>query len=148
MANHHNSHIRQWQVTPENCAAMAPCDLGRKRQRFPGATRWLTVWWFPEMWRALLGRFRGNTQVPVNQLVPKGKEMKVTGTKTEESSLQSYWGGGGQGTMVSVLLQPLCAWHSAWKLSCWGWLPLWPDPFHVPLIFTWESACSRCPNGF
>ena len=148
MANHHNSHIRQWQVTPENSAAMAPCDPGRKRHRFPGATRWLTVWWFPETWRALLGRFRGNTQVPVNQWVPKGKGMKVTGKKTEESSLQSYWGGGGQGAMVSVLLQPLYAWRGARKLSCWGWIPLWPDMFHVPLILTWESSCGWRPNGF
>ena len=37
------------------------------------------------------------------------EEVKVTGKKAEESALQSYQGGGGQGTMVSVLLQPLCA---------------------------------------
>ena len=148
MANRPKSRVRQWEVTPENSAAMAPCDPGRKRHRFPGATRWLTVWWFPETWRALLGRFRGNTQVPVNQWVPKGKGMKVTGKKTEESSLQSYWGGGGQETMISVLFQPLCAWHSARKLSCRGHMHLWPDPFHAPLILTQESSFGRHPNGF
>ena len=52
---------------------------------------------------------RGNTQAPVNQSVPKGKEVKVTGKKAGEAALQSYCGGGGQGTMVSVLLQSLCA---------------------------------------
>ena len=41
---------------------------------------------------------------PVNQSGLKGKEVKVTGRKAEESALQSYWGGGGHGTMVSVLL--------------------------------------------
>ena len=35
----------------------------------------------------------------------------MTGKKAEEPALQSYWGDGGQGTMVSVLLQPLCAWR-------------------------------------
>ena len=35
--------------------------------------------------------------------------MKVTGKKAEESALESYWGGDGQGTMASVLLQPLFA---------------------------------------
>jgi len=52
---------------------------------------------------------RGNTQAPVNQSVPKGKEVKVTGKKAGEAALQSYCGGGGQGTIVSVLLQSLCA---------------------------------------
>ena len=37
------------------------------------------------------------------------EEVKVPEKKAEESALQAYWGGGGQGTMVSVLLQPLCA---------------------------------------
>ena len=41
---------------------------------------------------------------PVNQSELKGKEVKVTGKKAEDSALQSYWGGGGQGTVVSVLL--------------------------------------------
>ena len=52
---------------------------------------------------------RGNTQAPVNQSVPKGKEVNVTGKKAGEAALQSYCGGGGQGTIVSVLLQSLCA---------------------------------------
>ena len=43
-----------------------------------------------------------------------------------------YLGGGGLGTMVSVLLQPLWAQHGGRKLSCCGWMPLWPDPFCVP----------------
>ena len=74
--------------------------------------------------------------------------MKVTGKKAEEFALQSYRGGGGQGTLVSVLLQSLCASHSAQKLSCCGHMTLWPDPFHVPLILTWESSRGRHPNGF
>ena len=49
--------------------------------------------------------------------------MKVTGKKAEESALQSYRGGGGQGTMVSALLQPRCSWPGARKLSCWGQCP-------------------------
>ena len=74
--------------------------------------------------------------------------MKVTGKKAEEFALQSYRGGGGQGTLVSVLLQSLCASRSAQKLSCCGHMTLWPDPFHVPLILTWESSRGRHPNGF
>ena len=38
-----------------------------------------------------LGQLRGNTQVPVNQSGPKGKEEKVTGKKAEESALQYIW---------------------------------------------------------
>ena len=34
------------------------------------------------------------------------------------------------------------------KLSCCGWMPLWPDPFCVPPILTWEPFCGRSPNGF
>ena len=40
------------------------------------------------MRKALLGWLRGNTQAPVNQSRPKGKEVKVTGKKAEESALQ------------------------------------------------------------
>ena len=83
--------------------------------------------------RSTLGMAQGNTWAPINQSRQKGKEAKVTGKKAEESTLQSYQGRNGQGTIVSVLLQPLCAWHDAWKLSCWVWMPLWPDPFHAPL---------------
>ena len=25
---------------------------------------------------------------------------------------------------------------------------MWPDPFCVPPILTWESFCGRSPNGF
>ena len=75
----------------------------------PGSHQ-VTHWRFPETWKALLGWLRGNTEAPVNQSGPKGEEVKVTGEKAEEeSALQSYWGGGGQGTMVSVFLQSLCA---------------------------------------
>ena len=35
-----------------------------------------------------MGWLRGNTQVPVNQSGPTGKEVKVTGKKAEESALQ------------------------------------------------------------
>ena len=59
-----------------------------------------------------------------------------------------YPGGGGLGRMLSVLLQPLWAWHGGRKLSCCGWMPLWPDPFCVPPILTWESFCGKSPNGF
>ena len=45
----------------------------------------------------------------------------------------------------SVLLQH---WHGVQKLSCQGQMPLWPDPFRVPLILTRESSCGRRPNGF
>ena len=37
---------------------------------------------------------------------------------------------------------------SLFSLSCCGWMPLWPDPFRVPLILTRESSCVRLPNGF
>ena len=102
----------------------------------------------PWKWKALLGFLRCNSYAPVYQPVPKGKEVKVTGKKAEESAVQSYWGGGGQETMISVLFQPLCAWHSARKLSCRGHMHLWPDPFHAPLILTQESSFGRHPNGF
>ena len=36
----------------------------------------------------------------------------------------------------------------AQKLSCWGWMPLWPDSFCVHLVFTWESSWGRRHNGF
>ena len=49
---------------------------------------------------AALGWLRANTEAPVNQSGPKGEEVKVTGEKAEESALQCYGGGGGQGTMV------------------------------------------------
>ena len=42
------------------------------------------------MWRALSGWLRGNTQAPVNQSGPKGKEAEVTGKKAEEPALQSH----------------------------------------------------------
>ena len=29
-----------------------------------------------------------------------------------------------------------------------GWMPLWPDPFHLPLILTWESSRGRCQMAF
>ena len=134
----------QWERLPRRTRTMWP---GQRKTELPGSSR-VTHWRFPETWKALLGWLRGNTSAPVNQSGLKGKEMKVTGKKTEESSLQSYWGGGGQETMISVLFQPLCAWHSARKLSCWGHMHLWPDPFHAPLILTQESSFGRHPNGF
>ena len=33
-------------------------------------------------------------------------------------------------------------------MSCWGQMPLWPDPFCAPPNLTWESFCGRHPNGF
>ena len=29
-----------------------------------------------------------------------------------------------------------------------GWIPFWPDPFHLPLILTWESSRGRCLMAF
>ena len=91
MAEWANSHIQQWEETSENHAAKPPGDTGRERQKFLGATRWLTIWWFPETWKALLGWLRGNTQASVNQSKPKWKEEKVTGKKAEESAEQYIW---------------------------------------------------------
>ena len=88
MAEWPNSHIQQWEETSENHAAKPPGDTGRERQRFLGATRWLTIWWFPQTWKALLGWFKGNTQASVNQSKPKWKEEKVTGKKAEASAEQ------------------------------------------------------------
>ena len=88
MAERPNSHIQQWEETSENHAAKPPGDTGRERQKFLGATRWLTIWWFPETWKALLGWLRGNTQASVNQSKPKWKEEKVTGKKAEASAEQ------------------------------------------------------------
>ena len=78
-----SSRVQQWDKTCESPAAKPPGDTGRERQRFPGAARWLTDSWFPETRKARLGRLRGNTQAPVNQSRPKGKEVKVTGKKAE-----------------------------------------------------------------
>ena len=100
MADPPNSHVRQREVTPENRVARAPYDPGRERQ-IPGSNREQHLE-IPEMWRALLGWLRGNTEAPVNQSGPKGKEVKVTGEKAEESALQCYGGGGGQGNGLSL----------------------------------------------
>ena len=43
-----------------------------------------------------------NTKAPVNQSGPKGKEVKVTGEKAEESAVQCAGGSRGQGTRVCV----------------------------------------------
>ena len=80
-------------------------------------THCLAILW---KWKALLGWLRGNTCAPVNQSRPKGKEVKVTGKKAEESTFTILLESRCQETTISVLLQPLCAWHSAQKLSCWG----------------------------
>ena len=88
MAERPNSRVRQSEQTSENRAAKLPGDTGKESQRFLGATRWLTIWWFPETWKALLGWLRGNTQAPVNQSGPKGKEVKATGKKAEESAVE------------------------------------------------------------
>ena len=91
MAERPNSRVRQSEQTSENRAAKLPGDTGKESQRFLGATRWLTIWWFPETWKALLEWLRGNTQASVNQSRPKGKEEKRTGKKAEESTLQYIW---------------------------------------------------------
>ena len=48
MAKWPKSRVPQWEVTAENPAAKPSGDTGREKQRFPAATRWLTIWWFPE----------------------------------------------------------------------------------------------------
>ena len=69
-----------------------PCGQGSmwpgQRKTLLGATGWLTIWRFPETWRALLGWLRGNTWAPGNQSNWKGKEVKVSGKKAEEPALQ------------------------------------------------------------
>ena len=108
---------------------------------------WLITWWFPETWKALLEWLRQH---------PGSCKSIRTKRERRESDREEGWGirftiypgGGGPGTMVSVLLQPVCAWHGGRKLSCWERMPLWPDLFCVPPILTWESFCDRCPNGF
>ena len=81
--------------------AKAPCDPGRERQ-----SSWEQPGVLPFGNSLKRGRhsWDASEATPVSQSVLKGKEVKVTGKKAEESALQSYWGGGGQGTMVSVLL--------------------------------------------
>ena len=49
-----------------------------------------------------MGWLRDNTWAPINQSKQKGKEVKVTGEKAEESALQCYGGGGGQGNGLSL----------------------------------------------
>ena len=73
--------------------------------------------------------------------------MKVTGKKAEEFALQSYRGGGGQGTVVFFASTTLCLIQCT-EFVLLGQMPLWPDPFRVPLILTWESSRGRHPNGF
>ena len=85
MAHCPNSCNQQWEETPENHATKAPGDLGKERQILGNnrVTQCLAILW---KWKALLGWLRGNTYAPVNQSRPKGKEVKVTGKKTEESA--------------------------------------------------------------
>ena len=82
---------------------------GQRKTEIPGSTQVTRLLAIPWNVEGTLGMAQRQHWAPVNQSRPKRKEMKVTGKKTEESTLQAYRGGGGQETIVSVLLQPLCA---------------------------------------
>ena len=141
----------KWEVTPESHVlrhhvtepcAKAPCDPGR--QTFLGDSP------FGDSLK------HGRHSWDGSEVISSLRKLIQTDKRRSESEREEGWGmcitillgRHGQGTIVSVLLEPLYAWQSAWKLSCWGWIPLWPDPFHVPLILTWESSCGRHPNCF